>query len=229
MIIERRHYFFGALIIALALFMQPISTLYIQTLLGPKLSDILQDMQVDPLEEFFSSNEIDQDALAACMADEQTMSVVDNDVRLGESLGIQGTPATFLGRKDASGNIVLYKEPISGALPEASVREAINATNKVLSTTTITNTNLHIYGSPNAETFLVKFSDLDCPFCASFFPTATGIVDSSNGKVALVYKHFPLSIHPDAYDKSLASECVAKQKGENAFFDFVKENFAQLQ
>lgn len=80
----------------------------------------------------------------------------------------------------------------------------------------------YIYGNPEAPVTLVEYSDLECPFCASFHPTAQQIVDGSDGKVNWVYRHFPLrSIHPDAQKLAEAAECVGAQKGNEAYWNFI--------
>jgi protein-disulfide isomerase len=223
--IERKHYIFGALIIVIALSLQPFATLYAQVLLGPKLVELIESMKVDPMQNFYSANNIDEDEFALCQADPQIQAIIDADSKLGESLSVTGTPSTFIGIKNTSGDIVLYKDAISGALPEETVMSAIDSKTKVLTTTVIKNQNLHIYGNTNAKTFLVVFSDLECPFCKRFHPTVKSIVDNSDGQIALVHKHFPLSFHQSAIPLAIASECVSAQAGDIGFFKFVEANF----
>lgn len=80
----------------------------------------------------------------------------------------------------------------------------------------------HIYGSPDAEVFLVEFSDLECPFCKYFHETLKGIVDKSSGKVAWVYRHsFSDGLHSKTRKEAEASECVASLGGNKAFWDFL--------
>jgi protein-disulfide isomerase len=84
----------------------------------------------------------------------------------------------------------------------------------------------HIRGSRDAEVFLVEYSDLECPFCARFHPTAQQAVDEYQGKVAWVYRHFPLvSLHSYAQAAAEASECIAELGGEDAFWNFADEVF----
>ncbi len=79
----------------------------------------------------------------------------------------------------------------------------------------------HLYGNKNAKVTLVEYSDLQCPFCKSFFPTAEQLVDSSNGQVRLVYRHFPLdSIHQFAQQAAQTAECVTSLGGNTAFWKF---------
>jgi len=84
----------------------------------------------------------------------------------------------------------------------------------------------HIFGNPNAPIKIVEFSDTECPFCASFHPTMKRIVKDYNGKIAWVYRHFPLdSIHPKARKEAEATECAAEIGGNNAFWEYLNRIF----
>lgn len=85
----------------------------------------------------------------------------------------------------------------------------------------------HVKGSRDAKVFLIEYSDLECPFCARFHPTAQQAVDEYGGQVAWVYRHFPLdTIHSKARPAAEASECVAELGGEDAFWAFTDAIFA---
>ena len=80
----------------------------------------------------------------------------------------------------------------------------------------------HIYGNPDAPISLVEYSDFECPFCRRFHPTTQKLVDASDGKINLVYRHFPLGFHdPGASKEAEASECVADIAGNDAFWKFI--------
>lgn len=83
----------------------------------------------------------------------------------------------------------------------------------------------HIYGNQDAEIFLVEYSDLECPYCQSFHSTAQQVVDEYNGKVAWVYRHYPLGFHPNAEPAARASECVAEMRGNDAFWNYIDTLF----
>ncbi|HEX5512844.1 MAG TPA: thioredoxin domain-containing protein [Gammaproteobacteria bacterium] len=79
----------------------------------------------------------------------------------------------------------------------------------------------HVYGSPNAPVTLIEYSDFECPFCKRFHTTAKQLVDSSNGQVNWVYRHFPLASHnPGAQKQAEAAECAAALGGNDAFWRY---------
>lgn len=77
-----------------------------------------------------------------------------------------------------------------------------------------------VRGNRDAEVILVEYSDFECPFCARFHPTAQAIVDEYDGQVAWVYRHYPLSFHPNAQKAAEASECIGAQLGNDAFWEY---------
>lgn len=83
----------------------------------------------------------------------------------------------------------------------------------------------HILGDPNAQIKLVVFSDLECPFCKNFHLTMKQVLEAYNGKVALVYRHFPLDRHPKAVMEAQASECASEIGGNQAFWAYIDRLF----
>lgn len=80
----------------------------------------------------------------------------------------------------------------------------------------------HLRGNRNAPVLLIEYSDLECPFCKRFHPTAKQTVDSYGGKVAWVYRHFPIEqLHSKAPKESEAAECAAEIGGEDGFWKFI--------
>lgn len=85
----------------------------------------------------------------------------------------------------------------------------------------------HIRGSKDADVIMIEYSDLECPFCEKFHPTAKQALDEYGNKIAWVYRQFPLeTIHPRAIPSAIASECVAKVSGNDAFWKFVDTVFS---
>jgi protein-disulfide isomerase/copper chaperone CopZ len=83
----------------------------------------------------------------------------------------------------------------------------------------------HIRGNPDAPITLVEFSDFECPFCVRHYPTLKKILNDYWGKVRLVYKHFPLSFHPNGQKTAEASECAGEQNFFWEYHDKLFDNF----
>lgn len=84
----------------------------------------------------------------------------------------------------------------------------------------------HIKGDKNARVLLIEYSDLECPFCKRFHPTAQQIVDDYKGQVAWVYRHFPLTqIHSKAPKEAEATECANELAGNDGFWKFTDKLF----
>lgn len=81
----------------------------------------------------------------------------------------------------------------------------------------------HIKGNPNAEIVIVEYSDTECPFCKQYHETMNRIIDEygGDGKVAWVYRHFPIpQLHPKASKQAEALECAAEQGGNEMFWKY---------
>jgi len=83
----------------------------------------------------------------------------------------------------------------------------------------------HIRGDKNAKVFVIEYSDFECPFCKRFHPTMQQLFDQYQGKVAWVYRHFPLSFHPNAEKEAEASECASEQGGNDVFWKYTDKIF----
>ncbi len=84
----------------------------------------------------------------------------------------------------------------------------------------------HYKGDPNASVTIVEYSDFECPFCKKFHVTMNNILKDTKD-VKWVYRQFPLdSLHPKNGRKAaIASECVGKLGGNDAFWKFTDEYF----
>lgn len=85
-----------------------------------------------------------------------------------------------------------------------------------------------VKGNRNARYALVEYSDIDCPFCVRFHPTAQKLVTERKDDFMWVYRHFPLdALHPNARRKAEAAECAGKVGGNDKFWAFLDEAVAQ--
>jgi protein-disulfide isomerase len=84
----------------------------------------------------------------------------------------------------------------------------------------------HIRGNTNAPIIIVEYSDIECPFCKVFHNTMKEIVSSYDGKVAWVYRHFPIpQLHKNAMKEAEATECAFEQGGNTTFWNYLDRVF----
>ncbi len=84
----------------------------------------------------------------------------------------------------------------------------------------------HIRGNPNAEIKIIEFSDLECPYCKVFHQTMKRIVVEYGGKVAWIYRHYPIEqLHSKAKKSAQASECAAELGGNEKFWEYIDKYF----
>lgn len=84
----------------------------------------------------------------------------------------------------------------------------------------------YIKGDRNARVALIEYSDLECPFCKRFHPTAQQAVDEYPDDVMWVYRHFPLEqLHSKAPKQAEAVECAGKLAGNDGFWALTDKIF----
>lgn len=69
-------------------------------------------------------------------------------------------------------------------------------------------------GNPEAKVVVIEFSDLQCPFCRKHTLETQPILDEqfvATDQIMWVFKHFPLTIHPQAPAAAAAAECAGEQ------------------
>jgi protein-disulfide isomerase len=66
-------------------------------------------------------------------------------------------------------------------------------------------------GPANAPVTIVEFSDFQCPYCGREFPVIDRVMKEYDGKVRLVFRHYPLDFHPFAQKAAEAGACAQDQ------------------
>jgi protein-disulfide isomerase len=68
-----------------------------------------------------------------------------------------------------------------------------------------------VVGSSTAAVEIVEFSDFQCPYCRQASPVLKQVVAVYGSRVKLVWKDFPLPIHPFAAAAAEAGQCAHEQ------------------
>ena len=127
--------------------------------------------------------------------------------------GVLIAGALYLGTsKGSSTTSVNNQQPQQAAQPTGDL-EAMK---------TIASTD-HIRGNPDAPVKIVEYSDTECPFCKRFHGTMQEVMNEygKDGKVAWVYRHFPLDqLHSKARKEAVALECANEQGGNDKFWSY---------
>jgi protein-disulfide isomerase len=83
-------------------------------------------------------------------------------------------------------------------------------------------------GPADAAVQLTVFSDFQCPYCKRFEPTLAQLAKTFQGRVRIVWRHFPLTIHERALPAALAAQCAHDQGRFWAYHDALFGNQAGL-
>ena len=86
----------------------------------------------------------------------------------------------------------------------------------------------HIRGNKDAKITIIVYSDIQCPYCARFHPTMQQVMTDYSDSVRWVYRHFPLSFHPEALPSANAAECASEQGKFWEYLDILVENQGSL-
>jgi len=80
-------------------------------------------------------------------------------------------------------------------------------------------------GPADAPVTIIEFADFQCPHCRRAFDEIETLVNTTyKGRVRLVWKNFPLNIHPWAEQAAIAAEC-ARQQNPQQFWEFARALF----
>jgi protein-disulfide isomerase len=84
----------------------------------------------------------------------------------------------------------------------------------------------HIRGNINAPIKIIEFSDTECSYCKQFQSTLNQLMALYPGKIAWVYRHYPIdNLHSKARREATATECAAKLGGNDTFWKYLDKIF----
>lgn len=162
-----------------------------------------------------------------CLENKTTVERVTDATSLAESAGVQGTPTFVVMIRNGE---TFTQVPLVGARDLATFEQVI-ATKKIpadqdpnftIAPVVLAETD-HWKGPKDASVVIVKYSDIDCPFCKRAWSTLDELL-AKNPSYALVYRHSPIvSLHPFAPLKAQAAECAYDIGGDEAFWKFLDQ------
>lgn len=84
-------------------------------------------------------------------------------------------------------------------------------------------------GNSNASVTIFVFSDYECSNCKVGEQRMKAILEKYSEEILYIFKNYPLtSIHPNAYNASLAAECANEQGKFWEYHDYLFEHNTQL-
>ena len=83
-------------------------------------------------------------------------------------------------------------------------------------------------GPANAPVTIVEYSDFQCPYCSRVVETLDQVAKAYPDKVRIVFRDFPLPMHPEAQPAAEAAKCAQEQGQFWAYHDKLFASQAQL-
>jgi protein-disulfide isomerase len=197
--------------------------------LQPKLEDA-------DLEEAARRAGLDVGRAKRAIENRKSRDVIDADLDLAETVNATSTPHFFINGRRLVGAMPLerFRALIDEQLKvaEAVVARGVSPSrvyDEIMKTakdapaperkTVAAPTSDNPYqGGAHAKVVIQEFSDFQCPFCQHAEPVIKQIRAAYGDKVKIVWRHRPLSMHPDAPLASEATIEAFKQKGGDAFW-----------
>ena len=69
----------------------------------------------------------------------------------------------------------------------------------------------HEFGPQGALVTIVEFADYQCPYCGAAAEPVKELLSKYPDEVRLIYRHFPLEGHAEAFQAAEAAECAGEQ------------------
>ncbi|KKS02690.1 MAG: Sodium/proton antiporter [candidate division WWE3 bacterium GW2011_GWF2_41_45] len=177
-----------------------------------------------------SSLGLDSKAFKTCVDNRDTKARVEEEEKGGQVAGVQGTPGIIM-LDTKTGNSAIIPGAVDSNTMQLFLDNVLAGKDTTLGTQTIKLGKIeelialsdadYVRGDKSSRVLLFEYSDYDCPFCKRVHPTLQKLLDDNAGKVAWIYRQFPLDqLHPTARSKSEAALCAGKLGGNDAFWAF---------
>ncbi|WP_257460913.1 DsbA family protein [Archangium lipolyticum] len=191
------------------------------------------------LEKYATEIGLDLNRWKADLTNPKLSALIDRDQALAGKLGANGTPAFFINGRFLSGAqpIDNFKAIIDEELGKAEamtrsgtpasqvyaailakgVESAPKAAPQQQEAPATAYRKVDVpadspsFGPKNAKVTIVEWSDFQCPFCSRVTPTLKQIKEAYPNDVRVVFRHQPLSFHPNAKPAAEASMAAHEQ------------------
>ncbi|MDQ3098567.1 MAG: DsbA family protein [bacterium] len=161
---------------------------------------------------------LDTKKFNACLDSGKFAADVKRETDEAVAIGVNGTPSFIINGVAVVGAqpIGVFKGIFGGTPlplnPEASMTASLVDGKRV--TSGISMDKVRVKGDKNAPITIVEYSDFECPYCGRFYEDTYKQLDTEyikTGKVKIVFKDFPLSIHAQAPKAAEAGRCAEEQ------------------
>ncbi len=179
----------------------------------------------------------------AAVSQRKHKTAIENDQKLANDLDAKGTPTFFINgkrlvgaqpfekfkpvidREEAAATTAMAaKNMTADAYYEDLVRNGKSAAFEIKTPGPIP-ASAPRKGSKTPKVVIQWFAELECPFCAKSSPMIDEVLRDYGDKVQVVWRNYPLPIHPNARLAAMAGEEVRTQLGDEVFFKFVDAAF----
>lgn len=191
--------------------------------------------------------ELDVEKFKKDMESASVKKIVEEDMKMGEQLGVRGTPASFVNGRFVSGSLPynsfkqvideelkkaedfrlkglsgndMYQEIIKSGL--SNIPRGNTAKDEKADPDKVYDIKLSgkepVKGNKKAAITIIEFSEHQCPFCKRGSAVIDEVIKDYDGKVNLVFKHMPLSFHKEARPAALFTIAIKNIYGDELFF-----------
>lgn len=188
--------------------------------------EVKSPLSVDNLKKYAKDLGLNEADFNSCLDSGKYAEKVKADETYGQSVGVSGTPGFFVNGKflggaypfEAFADIIDKELAGKGSTNGADYIEMLAQAAKTdPKSFDPVPKKIEIGESAvkgDGKLTIVEFSDFECPYCVRHFQQTYGKLMSEyveKGLVKYVFKHFPLSFHPNAQKSAEASECAGEQ------------------